>query len=76
MIQESKLPKVGMIKLKVNLVFKKIRKDTYGGGLMTAVGTNHDPIVVYCYDNIEMLTVEVTISSKKAKTIISYGPQE
>ena len=76
-IQETKNNKIGLIKLPGYQVFEKIRQNRGGGGLLTCVDVDLNPVLVSsCKDGAEILTVEISIENKKIRIINGYGPQE
>ena len=58
------------------VVFEFLRKDKGGGGLLTAVHKNLQPVSVSDDTDTEVLGVEGKINDKKARFINGYGPQE
>ena len=75
-LQETKLRKPGSIKLKNYQIFEKIRNGL-GGGLLTAVDINLDPVLIQCSnEEKEILIVQCNIDKKKIRIINGYGPQE
>ena len=75
-IQESKLPKKGMINMKGYEIFEKTR-NVHGGGLLTAIDSNLNPFEVEVSDKTpEILVVQCSINDKKIRVINGYGPQE
>ena len=76
-MQETKYNRMGLVKLPGYQLFEKIRKNKGGGGLLTCVDSNLNPVLVTnCKDDTELLTVEVNIDTKKIRIINGYGPQE
>ena len=76
-IQETKLTKVGTVKIPGYQTFEKIRKTRGGGGLLTVVHEDLEPVLVSeGNDDIEILVVEGVIGSEKLRIINGYGPQE
>lgn len=58
-------------------MFERTRKNKSGGGLMTAVDETLKPVLVTeGEDNVEILTVEALVGSRKVRIINGYGPQE
>ena len=53
-IQESKLKKVGMIKLPGYQIFEKLRTNNNGGGLFTAIDCSLDPVSVDVESTVDM----------------------
>ena len=76
-IQESKHKRAGSLKVPGYQAFEKVRKNKSGGGLLTCVDENLNPVLISnCKDDIEILTVEADLGSKKLRIINGYGPQE
>jgi exonuclease III len=75
MIQETKLKKPGKIKLKEFIIFEKIRENNEGGGLMTMVHENMQPILIPD-EHPEFLEVYIFGIFGSIRTINCYGPQE
>ena len=77
-IQESKVRKVGSIKLKGYQIFENIRIGVGGGGLLTAVDQNLAPVLISTGkdENSEILTVQINVGSHNLRIINAYGPQE
>ena len=76
-IQESKAKRKNKLKLDGYVIFEKLRKDACGGGLLTAVHRNLDPVSVGDgNEEVEVLVVEAKLQSKKVRLINAYGPQE
>ena len=62
LIQESKVNKVGKIKLKGYQVFEKIRdNNNQGGGLLTAVVEDIKPVLIDVEDSVDIIVVEVVL---------------
>ena len=75
MMQETKLKKQGKIKLKGYVIFEKYREHFNGGGLMSAVHENLNPILI-ADENSEFLVVDISGNFGVIRTINCYGPQE
>ena len=75
MLQETKLKRQGLIKLKDFVVFEKLRENTEGGGLMSVIHENLKPILI-SDDHSEFLVVDVTGNFGSIRLINCYGPQE
>ena len=58
------------------VIFEKIRKDCGGGGLLTVVHKNLEPISVGEDTGEEVLVVEAKLANRKVRLINAYGPQE
>ena len=57
-------------------VFEKVRNEKFGGGLMTIVDTDLNPVIVDDFDDVEILNVEAMLPSGTVNLINAYGPQE
>ena len=75
-VQESKVPHKGKVKLSDYVIFEQIHKDGNGGGLLTALHTNLNPVSVGTECEEEVLVVQADILDKKMRVINAYGPQE
>ena len=75
MLQETKIKKKGKVKFKGFNVFEQPRENKEGGGLMTIVHTNLEPVEVPD-DNCEFLVVDLKGDFGSIRTINCYGPQE
>ena len=77
MIQETKLYKKGQINIEGFQAFELIRSDKEGGGLMTAVKEELEPVLVdEGNDDAEILVIEGNMSNFSIRFINAYGPQE
>ena len=57
--------------------FDKVRSIKGGGGLLTMVDEDLNPVLVsQGNDDVEILVVEANIGEKKLRIINAYGPQE
>ena len=75
-IQESKNRTSGTIKLENYQVFEKIRSG-FGGGLLTAVSHNLEPVLIEAVnEESEILVVQCKIEQSNIRIINGYGPQE
>ena len=75
MLQETKAKKPGSLKLKDFTIFEKLREKNEGGGLMTIVHNNMQPILIPD-DHSEFLEVDISGGFGSLRTINCYGPQE
>ena len=77
-IQESKTKRKNKVKLNDYVIFEKIRKKSGGGGLLTAVHKNLEPLSVSSDENEddEILVVEAKLQTQKIRLVNAYGPQE
>ena len=73
--QPVKLRKTGTVKLKQFIVFEKNRGSSAGGGLMTIVHENMEPVEIP-NEHSEFLEVDINGSFGSIRTINCYGPQE
>ena len=75
-IQESKLRNCSNFKLDGYQVFEKQREGA-GGGLLTAIDHNLDPVLIQSDDeDCEILVVQCNLGKQKLRIINGYGPQE
>ena len=75
-IQETKLRNCGNFKLNNYQVFEK-RRTGLGGGLLTAIDQNLDPVLIQsANDDCEVLVVQCQVGSQNIRIINGYGPQE
>ena len=76
-IQETKLRKVGTLRLPGYQVFEKVRSG-FGGGLLTAVNETLLPVLISSGkgDDSEILVVQVKTETHNIRIINAYGPQE
>ena len=76
-IQETKHKKIGTTKLPGYQTFEKVRTNKGGGGLLTAVKEDLNPVLVSQGDEeIEIIVVEADLGKKKIRIVNGYGPQE
>ena len=77
-IQESKLTRKGLIKLKGYQLFEKLRPGGQGGGLLTAVDDDLLPVLVSTgtEEETELMTVQIKVGKYDIRIINAYGPQE
>ena len=76
-IQESNCRIKRLVRINGYIVFEKIRPKGRGGGLLTAVHSNLDPVVLEIRENIQtVLVVEAKVGNLKTRFINAYGPQE
>ena len=77
MLQETKVSRVGQIKIPSFQIFEAIRQNKEGGSLMTAVHENLNPVFISEGENgNEILVVQAEFGSEKCRFINGYGPQE
>ena len=77
LLQETKLYNQGKVKLPGFVIFEKLRKYAGGGGLMTAVHENLNPMLIEEDDeDTEILTVDISYQNISIRTINAYAPQE
>ena len=77
LIQESKLTQKNQVLVDDYVIFEHVRKHSGGGGVLTAVHKELNPISVS--DEIEgeeIVVVEATTGGRKLRLINGYGPQE
>ena len=75
-VQESKTSRKNKVKLADYVIFEHLRNNSGGGGLLTAVHKNLDPVSIGNEEDEEVLTVQGNIMNKKVRFINAYGPQE
>ena len=75
-IQESKTKRKNKVKLKNYAIFEKIRTNCGGGGLLTAVHKNLEPVSVGDDTDDEVLVIEAKLANKKVRLLNAYCPQE
>ena len=69
--------KKGLVKLPGYQLFEKVRESKGGGGLLTCVDEDLNPVLISsCKDDTEILTVEANLGNNKIRIINAYGPQE
>ena len=73
-IQESKVPRKGKIKISDYVIFERVRKVGGGGGLLTAVHKNLNPVSISDDTEEEVLVVQAKILNKNVRFINAYGP--
>ena len=80
MFQETKLYKKGQITLKNYCSFESIREKGQGGGLLTMVHENFEPVCIPIQNSSKMsenvLVVEANLGNSRARYINAYGVQE
>ena len=80
MLQETKLYRRGTLKFEQLECFEKIRSDKKGGGLMTLIHKNFEPVVIPTRNQSEMssnvLVVGAKIKNIKIRFLNAYGVQE
>ena len=75
-LQETKTRFKNKLKYPNYTFFEYIRKNNFGGGLITAVHNNLHPVQVSNDEDTEILVVEAKIDDMKLRLINGYGPQE
>jgi hypothetical protein len=78
LLQETKLYRQGKLELKGFIIFEKLRKYGCGGGLLTAIHENLNPILVENDEELtDILVVDIKPKNDLAIRIFNcYGPQE
>ena len=75
-LQETKLQKMGSIKLNDYQVFEKVRP-SLGGGLLTAVRLSLSPVLISpIKEEAEIMVVQCLVNKMKIRVINGYGPQD
>ena len=76
-VQETKMRTIGQIRIPGYQNFEKIRSNKAGGGLLTSVLEDLNPVLIStAKDDLEILTVEADLGPEKVRIINGYGPQE
>ena len=75
-LQETKCKRKNTIKLTNYTIFEHLRKESNGGGLLTAVHNNLNPVYINDGDDVEVLIVEIEVSGLKVRLMNGYGKQE
>ena len=79
MLQETKLYKKGQIKMDNYCVFETVRGVSEGGGLLTMVHENFEPVLIPNTDHknsVNILVVEANLGKSRIRYINAYGVQE
>ena len=80
MLQETKLYKRGTMKFEEFQCFEKVRCDKEGGGLMTLIHKNFNPVIIPTKDQSKMslniMIVGAKIRNMEIRFINAYGVQE
>ena len=74
-IQETKMRKSFSIQLPGYQIFQ-LNRSGCGGGLLTAVDEQLDPVLVNADDEVELLIVQVKVGVHQIRVFNAYGPQE
>ena len=76
-IQETKFKDYGKLKIDAYVIYELLRKTSGGGGLAIGVIKELNPALVReGDDNIEALSVEITLKNMKIRCCTAYGCQE
>ena len=77
-VQETKVKRLGSIRLKGYQIFETLREGGLGGGLLTAVDENLEPVLIASEkdDETEVITVQIKAGKYNVRIINAYGPQE
>ena len=76
LIQETKLRQLGNIDLPGYQVFQ-LNRSGEGGGLLSAIDINLDPVLVGVGDDeLELLVVQIKVGHLDVRVFNAYGPQE
>ena len=80
MFQETKLYKKGQLKLENYCIFESLRDEKRGGGLLTLVHSNFEPVLIPQKSEVKMteniLVVEAKLGQSRVRYINAYGVQE
>ena len=75
-LQETKMRKMGSMKINEYQIFEKVRP-SFGGGLLTAIKQSLKPVLISpCNDEADILVVQCQVNELKIRVINGYGPQE
>ena len=74
-IKETKMRKSGSIQLPGYQTFQ-LNRSGFGGGLLTAVHEDLDPVLVNADDEVELLIVQIKVGVYQIRVFNAYGPQE
>ena len=74
-LQKTKLRKSGSIQLAGYQIFQ-LNRSGFGGGLLTAVDEELDPVLVIADDDVELLVVQLKVGVNNIRVFNAYGPQE
>ena len=73
-LQETKLRKMGSVKLNDYQVFEKLRPGL-GGGLLTAIRQSLSPVLISpVKEDVELIVVQCQVNDMKVRVINGYGP--
>ena len=75
-IQETKFNFYGTIKIPGYEIFENLRKEKQGGGLLTAVDLDLNPVLITSNEDVDLLVIQFEIENNKIRSINGYGPQE
>ena len=74
MLQESRLPRKGMIRIPQYQVFETLRTSNEGGGLFTAIHENLNPVFISgSEENEEILVIQAELGTSKCRFIRTPG---
>ena len=77
-IQETKLSRRSLVKLKGYQIFETPRAGKIGGGLLTAIDENLDSVEIMAHEDTlyDILTIQFKIRDLQVRVINAHGPQE
>ena len=76
-IEESKLKNEGKLRLDPYIIFEAVRETKEGGGLAIGCLKELKPVFLRKAENeIESLSVEISVQKMKIRCVVAYGPQE
>ena len=77
-IQEAKIGRPALMKLKGYQIFEKVRTGNQGGGLITAIDEDLEPVLVSTGEDeeTELITVQVKVGERNVRIINANRPQE
>ena len=75
-VQESKCARKNKVKHPDYVMFEHVRKNSGGGGLLTAVHKNLKPVSISEETDTEILVVQGIVKDRPIRFINGYGPQD
>ena len=76
-VQETKHTKAKNLKIPGYQNFERIRSGKTGGGLLTCIIDDLNPVLIYtANEDTELMTVEIDLGKEQIRIINGYGPQE
>ena len=75
-LQETKVSSKGLLMIPNFVIFEVLRKEREGGGLMTGIHDNLNPVLIFEDEESEILVVQINVNHISIRIINCYGPQE